>query len=134
MPNRLRRLVAERAAYRCEYCLIHQQGLVASHNVDHIIPLKHNGATVADNLALACADCNRNKGSDIAVIDLVDGTLMRLFNPRQDVWHEHFSLDGGEVIGLTKIGQGTVQLLMMNEPWRISQRTNLQKIGWYPLD
>ena len=134
LPARLRRLVIERAGNSCEYCRLHQEHAYVRHNVDHIIPLKHEGTTELDNLALACADCNRYKGSDIAVFDSETRELVRLFNPRQDKWGEHFALDGALVIGLTLIGRGTVALLRMNEQWRVEQRTNLLKIGAYLID
>ncbi len=37
IPNALRKLVFERAAERCEYCLIHQKASMYSHEIDHII-------------------------------------------------------------------------------------------------
>ncbi|MBX3436655.1 MAG: HNH endonuclease [Planctomycetaceae bacterium] len=39
------------------------------HEPDHIIAEKHGGETTAENLALACFDCNWFKGSDIASLD-----------------------------------------------------------------
>jgi HNH endonuclease len=41
-----------------------------SHQVDHLISLKHDGQTVSVNLALACLDYNRYKGSDLAVLQV----------------------------------------------------------------
>lgn len=38
IPEALRRLVVERANYCCEYCLIHQNDSLYSHEVDHIRP------------------------------------------------------------------------------------------------
>jgi 5-methylcytosine-specific restriction endonuclease McrA len=88
----LRRLVAERAGSACEYCLIHQRDTYFGCHVDHIIAEKHGGLTELDNLALACAVCNRAKGTDIA--SLIPGTdrLVRLFNPRVDRWDDHFRI------------------------------------------
>src|SRR5579883_3140247 len=37
----------------------------------HAIAQKHGGPTEAENLALSCALCNKNKGSDIASLDSV---------------------------------------------------------------
>ena len=59
IPAELRRLVIERASGHCEYCRIHQDVSIYSHEVDHIIALKHGGQTRADNLALSCLSCNR---------------------------------------------------------------------------
>jgi hypothetical protein len=87
----LRHLVIERAQGRCEYCLIHQDVSIYSHEVDHIIALKHGGQTIADNLALSCLPCNRHKGSDFATIDPNSGEIVPLFNPRRQIWEEHFT-------------------------------------------
>jgi len=54
VPTSLRRLVAERAAYRCEYCLLPQAVALHQHEPDHIVPLQHGGETHENNLALAC--------------------------------------------------------------------------------
>ena len=44
---------------RCEWC---GTGLVnAAFELDHIISLKRRGANTAENLAVACPDCNRRK-------------------------------------------------------------------------
>jgi hypothetical protein len=39
----LRRLVANRANHKCEYCLIHEEDTFFGCEVDHIISLKHGG-------------------------------------------------------------------------------------------
>ena len=69
ISNALRRLVAERADYRCEYCLLPDEFTYLPHEPDHIIPSKHGGATTTENLALACFWCNQLKGSDLASLD-----------------------------------------------------------------
>lgn len=73
ISSKLRQLIIERAQSKCEYCLIHQDFSIYSHEVDHIIAIKHGGQTVADNLALSCLACNRHKGSDFATIDVRNG-------------------------------------------------------------
>src|SRR5205814_10100623 len=64
----LRQTVANRASLLCEYCLITEADTFYGCEVDHIIGLKHGGSSEADNLAYACALCNRAKGSDIGSI------------------------------------------------------------------
>ncbi len=54
----LRQLVAERAPYRCEYCLLPQAVALHYHEPDHILPRQHGGETHESNLALACMRCN----------------------------------------------------------------------------
>jgi hypothetical protein len=61
----LRKLVAERADFLCEYCLISASDRVSGCQVDHIISFKHGGATSADNLCYACIFCNLQKGTDL---------------------------------------------------------------------
>jgi hypothetical protein len=79
------------------------------------------GASDLDNLALACWICNLKKGPNLAGIDPLSGQLMRLFNPRKDLWAEHFTFGkstsielGIEIRGLTTIGRTTVDVLPMN--------------------
>jgi 5-methylcytosine-specific restriction endonuclease McrA len=61
-----------------------------SAEIDHIIALEHRGSSDPSNLALSCWICNGNKGSDVASFDKM-GELSRLYNPRSDIWAEHFS-------------------------------------------
>lgn len=112
----LLRLVSDRAKNCCEYCLIPEILVLASHQVDHVIAEKHGGETIEKNLALSCSLCNQAKGSDIASIDPETGDTVRLYNPRQDIWQEHFYLDSesGVIQPLSAIGRVTVTLLRMN--------------------
>ena len=128
----LRREVRERAEERCEYCLLSESQAFFPHEPDHLIALKHGGRSTAANLALACSDCNRFKGSDIASIDAVTGKLVPLFNPRTQKWFAHFRLIGGQIIPLTPTGRVTEQLLRLNLPRRVEIREQLVALGLYP--
>ena len=99
---------------------------------DHIIAEKHGGATTAENLALSCFDCNRFKGSDIASLDPISGSLVPLFNPRSDDWEEHFQIEGGNICALTAVGRATVRLLKLNLPVRVEIRATLALGGRFP--
>ena len=55
-----------------------------------------------------------------------------LFNPRTEVWNEHFQFRGSEVIGLTPTGLATVRLLHMNAPRRVQLREEWLKEGNRP--
>ena len=83
VASALRKLVADRAERLCEYCLIQEDDTFFGCEIEHVIAQKHGGATTPDNLAYACAFCNRAKGTDIASLSL-RGDLVRLFNPRTD--------------------------------------------------
>lgn len=132
IPAELRKFVIQRASGCCEYCRIHQDFSIYTHEVDHIIAVKHGGETTADNLALSCLSCNRHKGSDFATIDQVTKEIVPLFNPRRQVWDEHFYLEGARIEGKTQMGQGTARLLQLNVPNRVLERQVLMSQGLYP--
>ncbi|MDB5290330.1 MAG: endonuclease [Phycisphaerales bacterium] len=132
VPAALRKLVSERAAGLCEYCLVHEVDTYFGCEIEHIISEKHGGATTAENLALACLFCNRFKGTDIASISTRTGQLCRLFHPRTDRWCDHFSLEGTVIRPLTEIGEATAQLLKMNAGDRLLEREALGAMGRYP--
>lgn len=132
IPASLRQQVAQRASGACEYCLIHQTFSIYSHEIDHVVALKHGGQTIAANLVLACLPCNRHKGSDLTSIDPLTGEITPLFNPRTQIWSEHFKLEGGYIQGLAAIGRTTVFLLQMNAIERVQLRQALAAQGLYP--
>lgn len=72
----MRQQVRRRAGNRCEYCFPSEEDAFFAHEVDHVIAEKHGGVTTPDNWALACFDCNRFKGSDIASLDPGSGSLV----------------------------------------------------------
>jgi HNH endonuclease len=132
VPEALRAGVRDRARGRCEYCLLHEEDAWMPHEPDHVIAVKHSGQTAEDNLAWACFDCNRCKGSDLASIDPETGRIVRLFNPRRDVWRRHFRLEDGLIVARTAAGRVTVFLLRCNRPQRVRVRRLLQSKGLYP--
>ncbi len=69
---------------------------------------------------------------DLASLDLISGQLTPLFNPRTQIWAEHFTLEQAYIQPLTPIGQVTVQLLKLNHPDRIRVRQALIEVGTYP--
>jgi hypothetical protein len=128
LPAELRRLVRERANYRCEYCLIHENESFLPHEPDHIIASKHRGLTTASNLAWTCFTCNRAKGSDLSSVDPETGEIVRLFNPRSDTWVDHLELnEDGFLNAKSAIGRVTVSLLKLNRPELLAIRTLLSK-------
>lgn len=118
----LREQVRERAGKRCEYCLKPEPFGTHKHQADHILSQRHDGSDTLDNLAWACFSCNVNKGADIAGYDKLTGQLVPLFNPRTQVWDEHFVYDEATLIGLTPIGRVTVHLLQINDGEQIELR------------
>ena len=132
ISEELRQKVAIRANRTCEYCLLQEEDAYFGCEIDHIISVKHNGLTNLDNLAFACLACNRYKGSDIASYTSSQ-ILTRFFNPRIDVWNEHFTIKETEIIAKTPIGEVTGNIFRFNDDTRKLERLELQAIGRYPI-
>ena len=104
-----RKLVRERAGNRCEYCHLHQdQSPLAALQLEHIVPKKHGGTDVLDNLAIAFIDCNLAKSSNIAGYDPDTSQMTALFHPRHDQWQEHFEIEGVYILGKSEQGWGQI--------------------------
>jgi hypothetical protein len=130
----VRRRVAEEARYRCGYCQTLQIVVGYPLHVEHIIPEAANGPSTPENLWLACCVCNNYKGIQTHARDPITQTDAPLFNPRTQVWSEHFawSEDGTLVIGLTPVGRATVLALRLNTPFRVYSRQRWVSAGWHP--
>ena len=129
----LRQTIADRAKLLCEYCLIAEQDTFYGCEVDHIISLKHGGSSESENLAYACALCNRAKGSDVGSISS-SGEFTRFFNPRTDLWAEHFRLEGASIEPLTQIGEVTGRIFGFNDSARFHEREQMISFGKYPCE
>lgn len=129
MDPSLRERVRNRAGHRCEYCRLRQAYSQYVLQVEHVLPRKHGGTDDVSNLALACDRCNLHKGSDLAGIDRETAQIVPLFNPRTQVWSEHFALDGPHVAGLSPCGRATIRVLNMNAPRRVLLRAALLERG-----
>lgn len=132
IPDALRREVAIRAGYRCEYCRRPEVDSFIRYQSDHIISRKHGGPTALSNLAHTCPLCNNAKGSDLATILEDDEKLIRLFHPRKDHWFDHFEVINGQILGKTDIGEATVKLLKFNDLERIMERMDLIEAKLFP--
>lgn len=127
-----RNLVPRRADNRCEYCRAPQAGYELRFHVDHVIASQHGGPTTAENLAFCCPKCNRKKGPNIAGIDPETGALTSLFDPRRQMWAEHFRWDGPRIVALSVIGRVTVATLDLNSKERLQLRRALLAEGLLP--
>jgi hypothetical protein len=127
----MRAAVHARAKGLCEYCRIPELGTLFGHEPDHIIARQHGGETTLDNLALACMQCNRCKGPNVASVDPGTRRIVQLFDPRRDRWQDHFRGDGGRIVPMTAIGRATATLLEFSRAERIETRRNLWLAGPY---
>jgi hypothetical protein len=130
IPKAVRAEVREQAEGRCEYCQLHERHSLASFHVDHILPVKgHGGSDALVNLAWACVNCNKFKLNNVAGYDPLSEALTPLFNPRTEVWSDHFELVEGYILGRTAIGRVTVAILNLNQLDRARMRRILVEIG-----
>lgn len=119
-----RRLVRERAGNLCEYCRLPQAALpLATFHIEHIRAKQHGGPDAPANLALSCHHCNLHKGTNLTGVDPETNQVVLLFNPRVDLWADHFALQGPIIIGLTPTGRVTVRTLAMNSVLQIELRS-----------
>lgn len=108
ISQQIRDFVVERAGHKCEYCFLPEGQSFYKFQIDHIISIKHGGETQLNNLALACAVCNRNKGSDLGTFpDGDNDNLVRFYNPRKDQWKDHFLLLDSGIIQPIKSNRGS---------------------------
>lgn len=116
ISKQIRQTVIDRANFRCEYCRIFERYSFLAFHIEHIVSLKHGGDDNLENLALACPICNLNKGTDIATfIDSIDNPV-RFFNPRNDIWDEHFDAQiSGLILPKTAIGEATIKIFDFND-------------------
>lgn len=129
MDERLRQQIRNRAGNHCEYCQISRHADQLPFQVDHIIGEFHHGTTTLNNLAWSCFDCNVYKGTNLAGIDPLTQELMPLVHPRSDDWDEHFEWHGSILIGKTKRGRATIDVLRINLPSRVEHRRLLVLLG-----
>ena len=134
IPRELRERIAEQAGFRCGYCLTPAALVASSLEIEHIIPASLGGLSNEDNLWLACSPCNEHKGTQIAARDPLSEEIVPLFNPRRQVWAEHFAWidEGTHIFGLTKTGRATVLALSLNRPPLVFTRTVWISVGLHP--
>lgn len=130
----LREKVRSQASHRCGYCLAPQRLVLWALEIDHIIPVAEGGSDDEENLCLACRACNNAKSTKTEGLDPLTGRSEPLFNPRKQVWQEHFrwSASGVEIIGITPIGRATVAALDLNNVISAMVRRNWVSVGWHP--
>jgi hypothetical protein len=135
LPVEVERRVREVARHRCGYCLSPQHLVMARLEVEHIIPRAKGGSNDESNLWLSCPLCNRAKGDRTSATDPDTGTNVPLFNPRRQIWSEHFHWtdDGLRVVGRTPTGRATVAALhLADDPDAITVRGYWVLAGWHP--
>ena len=128
----VKELVHTRADGCCEYCQTCELNIGQTLHIEHINP---SGSDHPDNLCLACPNCNLSKGVATKSVDPKTGEKVPLFNPRSQVWDQHFEWwDNYAVIrGITSVGRATVSRLKMNRPRIVLARQRWAQVGLHPV-
>jgi hypothetical protein len=125
-------LIRQRASYCCEYCKMPQEHDDLPFQFDHIIAQVHEGTDAHENRALACVPCNLYKGTNLSGVDPQTAKVVRLFDPRRQLWNRHFQWNGAMLEGRTQCGRSTVRTLRINMAIRVDFRQSLIEIGEFP--
>ncbi|MDX1993072.1 MAG: HNH endonuclease signature motif containing protein [bacterium] len=125
------RRVHQRAGFLCEYCHTSQQVTGQAMHVDHIDP---DGEDTLDNLCLACGNCNLSKAQATVAEDPETYQSVPLFNPRTQVWAEHFEWfpDGTRLKGIMPTGRATIERLKINQDRIVDARAIWVFVGLHP--
>jgi len=134
VPKALRERVIAQAGRRCGYCLTAEAIVGTPMEIEHIVPESLGGTTEEDNLWLACSLYNDHKNDRIAALDPLDDEIVRLFDPRHQVWADHFmwTAEGDQIIGTTPTRRATVAALNLNRTPLVVARQAWVTVGWHP--
>ena len=134
IPRERRRRIAEEAQYRCGYCQTQEVVSGIPLTIEHITPKAKGGSDDNENVWLSCRLCNEKKGILLEALDPNTGETVPLFNPRTQMWSDHFawSEDGSRILPKTAIGRATVDVLSLNDELRVHARAIWVKAGYHP--
>ncbi len=130
----LRQATKNRANDNCEYCRCLGNYSPDPLTVDHICPRHAGGATTLENLAWACFGCNGRKQGRMQHPDPQTEEVVPLFNPRQQIWSDHFawSTELTQMIGKTACGRATISALDLNRSGVVNLRRLLIAADLHP--
>lgn len=130
----LKAKVRQSSQNRCGYCLTPQVIVSMPLEIEHLHPLAEGGTDDEENLWLACRNCNGFKHAKTQAVDPQTNEKMLLFNPRIQVWNEHFEFNESktEIIGITACRRATVTALRLNFEQAVTARETWVSAGLYP--
>jgi len=128
-------LIFESSNGLCEYCHSQAEYSFAAYSIEMIVPQSKDGQMETRNLAFVCQGCSNHKYKKTEGFDSVTNETVKFFNPRIDVWKEHFAWneDTSLLVGLTAKGRATIKELKMNRPTLIELRAILVRLGKHPF-
>lgn len=127
LDTEVRNIVLNKSKGLCEYCHSRSEFSFTSFTIEMIIPKSEGGKVETSNLAYICQGCGNYKYSRSKQIN-------SLFNPRTDIWREHFAWSGDKLhlVGLTSKGRTTIEKLDLNRVNLTDFRLIMTRIGKHP--
>lgn len=124
ISQKLQNKIRLQAKNRCGYCLLPQHLNPTTLEMEHLHPTSAGGTDEEENLWLACRECNSHKSNKTHGFDTKTKRMVKLFNPRLQIWKNHFkfSSDKTEIIGKTASGRATVEALQLNNSTLVTVR------------
>lgn len=135
ISDSLRQRILESSENKCGYCKMPVDLIYGFVEIDHLDPRARGGQDHEENLWLACSRCNNYKSDQTHALDPQTSERVKLFNPRQQNWYEHFSWqpdDKAIITGITPCGRATIAALRMNQDDSLSFRRLMAFLGLYP--
>jgi 5-methylcytosine-specific restriction endonuclease McrA len=132
ISGKLKNKVRRQAKNRCGYCLLPQSLNPSLLEIEHLLATANGGTDDEENLWLACRLCNGYKGIQAEAIDPKTNKSVTLFNPRTQIWKEHFEWREEKIVGKTSCGRATVQALKLNNEIILPLRKRWISVGWFP--
>lgn len=132
--KKLRPIVVEQARHRCGFCQTQEVVSGIPLTLEHLFPKARGGDDKIENLWLSCRLCNELKGVSIEAVDPDTGRPIPLYNPRTQLWDDHFvwSEEGTRVIGKTPTGRATCVALDLNSELRVRARAIWVEARYHP--
>lgn len=130
----LRRLIENDGKDRCGYCLTQRHLIGQPMTIEHIVPRSKGGSTIRENLWTSCIRCNLYKANRTSATDPLTHKRVPLFNPREQIWQNHFvwNRDKTHIVGITAQGRATVDALRLNNADIVGARLLWVQAGWHP--
>lgn len=134
IPEDIDARIRKQAKNRCGYCLAPQELVSYKLEIEHLFPKVKGGSDKEENLWLACRQCNLIKAAKTHGFDSLTFEQVKLFNPREQIWSEHFvwSRDKILIIGKTSCGRATVSALQLNNDLQETVREFWKLTGIFP--
>jgi len=111
---------------------MHQSLQGATFHIEHVKPRSQGGGSDFENLALCCPACNLHKAARTHLTDPESGSVVAVYNPREQLWSEHFTWEKFQLVGLTAVGRALIDALQLNHTRKIDIRRAEETFGLFP--